>query len=231
MCIGFDTARNIAADAINKINETAEAHHRIFIVEVMGRNSGQLALSSALASGAEIVIIPERDPAQRDRINRIANLLKAGFDAGRSHAVMVVAEGVSDTVSTDSLRFSEHLEIEFAESLRRMYPPDEDIPDIRLVVLSHIQRGGCPTVADRILAARFGEAAVKALVDWDKNPGPKMVALVGNEIEPKDISVVDNQCLHRAAQDKLLSLYALQKTLARVEPLRHDQPILDPPDE
>jgi 6-phosphofructokinase 1 len=225
MCIGFDTARNIAADAINKINETAEAHHRIFIVEVMGRDSGQLALSSALASGAEIVIIPERDPAQRDRIDRIANLLKAGFDAGRRHAVVVVAEGVKLLVPTAPLSFCEFLKIRFAEIFKGTYPV---VPDIRLVVLSHLQRGGCPTVADRILAARFGEKAVESLVNWDKQP--KMVALIGNEIKLQDISVVDDKALRQAAEDKLLELYALCKTLARVAPLKPDQPILEPPD-
>jgi len=77
--------------------------------------SSLLALSSALASGAEIVILPERDPAQRDRINRIANLLKAGFDAGRRHAVAVFAEGVKSRVDTKPLSFCEFLKIRFAE--------------------------------------------------------------------------------------------------------------------
>jgi len=227
MSIGFDTAQNIAADAIQKINETAEAHHRIFIVEVMGRDSGQIALSSALAAGAEIVILPERNIGQRDRVNRIAKLLMKGFEKGRQHAVVVVAEGVRLQLEKPPSSISEFLRHRFDEIFNDASCPYRPM-SVRVVVLSHLQRGGCPTVADRILAARFGEAAVEALVNWDKKS--KMVALVGDKIKLQDISVADNDDLRQAAREKLLELYALCKTLARVEPLETRKPILDPLD-
>ncbi len=144
--IGFDTAVNTAVEAIDKIRDTAEAHDRLFIVEVMGRDAGYIALNSGVACGAEDILIPETVTDIDDVLNRIDR------DERRKKTVhiLVVAEGDDFGGSAD-----------VAKSVIARFPK----LDVRTCVLGHIQRGGSPSYADRVLASRLGYAAVTALRD------------------------------------------------------------------
>ncbi len=142
--IGFDTAINTALDAIDRVRDTAFSHHRLFFVEVMGRHCGAIAVSSALAGGAEEVLIPERP----NELSRLIDNISAALGRGKSSLIVVVAEG-------DELGGAERVGNLVAEALG---------VSMRVTVLGHIQRGGSPTAADRILASRMGAAAVEALV-------------------------------------------------------------------
>ena len=158
--IGFDTAVNTAVQAIDKIRDTAEAHDRLFIVEVMGRDAGYIALNSGIASGAEDILIPEEVTNIEEVLNRI------DMDERRKKTVhiIVVAEGDE---------FGGAKELQFIISER--FP----LLDVRSCVLGHIQRGGSPTFADRVLASRLGYAAVNALI---AGKSQLMAGIINNEI-------------------------------------------------
>lgn len=142
--IGYDTALNTAVEAIDKIRDTAEAHDRLFIVEVMGRDAGYLALNSGIACGAEDILIPERNTNLKEMLARIAR------DERRKKTVhiIVVAEGDDAGGAAD---IDKHIKERF---------PDLDT---RTCILGHIQRGGAPSCSDRVLASRLGYAAVEAI--------------------------------------------------------------------
>lgn len=158
--IGFDTAVNTAVEAIDKIRDTADAHNRLFIVEVMGRDAGYIALYSGLSCGAEDILIPE---LKTDMEQMVARILDDKRRKKEVH-IIVVAEG-DDFGSAAAVN----------KVLTKAIPD----ADIRVCVLGHIQRGGAPTMADRVLASRLGFAAVNAL-----RAGQKQVMLgqVNNEI-------------------------------------------------
>jgi len=143
--IGVDTALNIALEAIDRLKVTASSHHRGFLVEVMGRNCGYLALMVGIAGGAEAVLIPEA-PTEPEAL---ARELRAAYDRGKRHALVVVAEGCS----MDALGLKRHFD-EHRESLGF---------DLRVTILGHVQRGGVPSAFDRLLATRLGAAATEAL--------------------------------------------------------------------
>lgn len=143
--IGFDTAVNTAVDAIDKIRDTAEAHDRLFIVEVMGRDAGYIALHSGLACGAEDILIPEVQTDLGEVLARICD------DERRKKTVHILVVSEGDDLQGGASALYEHI--------RRDFPK----LDTRMCVLGHIQRGGSPTCADRILASRLGYAAVEAL--------------------------------------------------------------------
>lgn len=157
--IGVDTALNTALEAIDRIKDTASSHHRAHVVEVMGRDCGYLALMSAIAGGAEAAVIPEFEP----RPEALLLFMKMAYEQGKSHFIVVVAEGAPLA----------------AEELHE-YFNNEGTYDSRLTVVGHIQRGGSPTASDRILASRFGAAAVEALADGEAGV---MVGLRGENIE------------------------------------------------
>jgi 6-phosphofructokinase 1 len=157
--IGVDTALNTALEAIDRIKDTASSHHRAHVVEVMGRNSGYLALMSGIAGGAEAVLVPEFEP----RPEALLLFLKKAYEQGKSHFIVVVAEG--SPLSAE----------EFHE-----YVNTEGTYDSRLTVVGHIQRGGSPTAYDRILASRLGTAAVEALGDDESGI---MVGVRGEQVE------------------------------------------------
>ena len=144
IAIGVDTAINTALDAIDKLKDTASAFHRAFLVEVMGRYSGWIALQSAIAAGAEMVLIPEV-PFQIDSVLRRMREVKA---SGRGHFVLVAAEGISPTATELATLLAQHDNAGF---------------ELRLTILGHIQRGGAPSAFDRLLAARLGARAVEQL--------------------------------------------------------------------
>lgn len=143
--IGFDTAINTVVEAVDKIRDTANSHHRIFFVEVMGRDAGFIALKSAVASGADACLIPE----EKTDISEIANQIKNATRAKRS-SIIIVAEG-DDAGGAK----------EVAESVKRHLPNHET----RVTILGHIQRGGSPTAFDRVLATTLGSAAVEYLIE------------------------------------------------------------------
>lgn len=142
--IGFDTAVNTAVEAIDKIRDTAEAHDRLFIVELMGRDAGYIALHSGIACGAEDILIPET----KTEIEEVLNRIDADERRKKAVHIIVVAEG-------DDFGGAKEVHERVAQRFPKL--------DVRSCVLGHIQRGGSPTCADRILASRLGHAAVNAL--------------------------------------------------------------------
>jgi 6-phosphofructokinase 1 len=160
--IGFDTALNTVIDAIDKIRDTATSHERTFVIEVMGRDAGDIALWAGLAGGAESIIIPE----ENYDMNEIIERLNKGSERGKKHSIIIVAEGVISGV-------------EFAEKLKAVTNAD-----VRVSVLGHIQRGGSPTAADRVLASRMGAYAVELLIS---NKGGRAVGMVRNQLVDYDI--------------------------------------------
>lgn len=143
--IGVDTALNIALEAIDRLKVTASSHQRAFLVEVMGRDCGYLALAAAVAGGAESVIIPEADIDPET----LAAELRGAYQRGKPHALVVVAEGAKFN--------AERLIRHFAEHRQRLGF------ELRATILGHVQRGGTPGAFDRLLATRFGAAAVQRL--------------------------------------------------------------------
>lgn len=160
--IGFDTALNTVIDAIDKIRDTATSHERTFIIEVMGRDAGDLALWAGLAGGAETILIPE----EKYDMTEIASRLKSGNERGKKHSIIVVAEGVCSAT-------------EFAQQLK-----EATNFDTRISVLGHIQRGGSPTAFDRVLASRLGARAVELLME---GKGGRAVGIEKNELVDYDI--------------------------------------------
>jgi 6-phosphofructokinase 1 len=146
MTIGVDTSLNIALEAIDRLKITASSHTRAFLVEVMGRKCGYLALMAGIAGGAEVVVIPEIELTPE----QIAHELAEAYQRGKSHAIGVVAEGAKSNCAVLNEYFKAHKE--------------EVGFDVRVTTLGHVQRGGAPTAYDRILASRLGAAAVAALV-------------------------------------------------------------------
>ncbi|MDQ0174538.1 6-phosphofructokinase [Bacillus chungangensis] len=160
--IGFDTAMNTVLDVIDKIRDTATSHERTFVIEVMGRGAGDLALWTGLAGGAETIIIPEEKFEMKDIVDR----LKKGNERGKKHSIIIVAEGVMSGV-------------EFASKVQA-----ETNFETRASVLGHMQRGGSPTAADRVLASRFGARAVELLLD---GKGGRAVGIKENHLIDYDI--------------------------------------------
>ncbi len=157
--IGFDTAVNIALEAIDRILDTAISHDMVFFVEVMGRASGFIALHSGLVGGAEAILIPE----VRENLQELANLLKENRRRGKLSNVVVVAEGEESGGA-----------FTIANIIKTLTGLD-----YRVTILGHIQRGGTPTAFDRLLATRLGAAAVDALVDGKRSV---MAGLISNEV-------------------------------------------------
>lgn len=158
--IGYDTAVNTVVEAVDKIRDTASAHNRLFFIEVMGRDAGFIALRSAIAVGAEAVLIPEVDTHLKD----LEDYLAHGYKAHKSSGIVIVAEGEK---------------LGGAYQIAQRVIKDKPDFDIRVTVLGHIQRGGSPSAFDRVVASRLGVAAVEALLDDQKSI---MVGIMKNEI-------------------------------------------------
>ncbi len=161
--IGYDTALNTALENIDRIRDTADAHNRLFLVEVMGRDSGFIALNCAVGGGAELVLIPETLTNMESVKDRIKSLM---FAQTRS-SIVIVAEGED---FGGAARIAEALK---ADS-------DFDFIDLRVCILGHTQRGGSPNARDRVLASRLGSHAVEALLEGHSSV---MVGMVNNEIK------------------------------------------------
>ncbi|MBQ4815246.1 6-phosphofructokinase [Bacillus pumilus] len=180
--IGFDTALNTVIDAIDKIRDTATSHERTYVVEVMGRHAGDIALWSGLAGGAESILIPEADYDMDEIIAR----LRRGHERGKKHSIIIVAEGVGSGV-------------EFGKRIE-----EETNLDTRVSVLGHIQRGGSPSAFDRVLASRLGAYAVELLLE---GKGGRCVGIQSNELVHHDIlDILDkkhtvDQNMYRLSQE------------------------------
>jgi len=184
-CIGFDTALNTIIDAIDKIRDTATSHERTYVIEVMGRDAGDLALWSGLADGAESILIPEHD----SNLDRVMVRLLKGMARGKKHSIIIVAEGVGNARDVAN-------QIMEATGL-----------DTRVTVLGHIQRGGSPTAQDRVLASRFGASAVELLLAGDSG---KMVGLRCNSM----IKAPFAEALQKRTTEDAEALYELSKQLS-----------------
>lgn len=160
--IGFDTALNTIIEAIDKIRDTATSHERTYVIEVMGRDAGDLALWAGLAGGAESILIPEKEEDFTDIVDR----LKRGQDRGKKHSIIVIAEGVGSGFDYGE-RINEAVGLE-----------------TRVTVLGYIQRGGSPTATDRVLASRLGAKSVESLLSGKAG---KMVGIYNNQLVEQDI--------------------------------------------
>ena len=159
--IGYDTALNTIMECIDKIRDTASSHERLFIVEVMGRDAGFLALNGTIATGAEACVLPEIDP----EFEKITQFISNGLRRTKSSSIVLFAEG----------REKDYNIMEVAENMREKFPE----LDVRVSILGYLQRGGSPTASDRILASRLGVAAIESLLEGQRNI---MVGLRNNEI-------------------------------------------------
>ncbi|MDQ7034968.1 MAG: 6-phosphofructokinase [Anaerolineae bacterium] len=147
MSIGVDTALNTILDALDRLRDTATSHNRCFLIEVMGRNCGYLALMGGILGGAEVIVTPEKEIPMEE----VAHELEAAYIKGKAHAIAVIAEGAPHHV-TELVDYLTKQEVGF---------------EIRLTILGHIQRGGGPTAFDRLLATRLGVEAVNRLISGE----------------------------------------------------------------
>ena len=168
--IGYDTALNTIMWCVDRIRDTASSHERLFFIEVMGRDSGFLALNGAIATGAEAAIIPEISTEQ----DQLAELIQRGFRKSKNSSIVLVAES---PVTGGAMGL--------AERVRNEYPQY----DVRVTILGHLQRGGTPTAQDRILASRMGAAAIDALLEGQRN------VMIGDDDE-KIVYVPFSKAIH-----------------------------------
>ena len=157
--IGYDTALNTAMEAIDKIRDTADSHNRVFLVEVMGRDSGFIALAVGIAGGAEAILVPEDHKDEK----KLFQIFTKKRGRKKSFSIIVVAEGEDGGA------------ISVAAKLKKKFPE----LDIKTTILGHIQRGGSPTARDRILSTRLGVSAVERLLEGGKN---ECVGMINNKI-------------------------------------------------
>jgi 6-phosphofructokinase 1 len=187
---GFDTAVQIAVDAIDRLHTTAESHHRVLIVEVMGRHAGWIALHSGLAGGANIILIPER-PFD---IDQVCAYVEKRF--ARHYApIVVVAEGATPKAGTMELQTGEldafgHVRLGGIGQVLEQEIQARTGYESRQTVLGHVQRGGTPTAFDRVLATRFGLHAIDALHDGESGV---MVALRGTDVVRVPLSAATSE--------------------------------------
>jgi 6-phosphofructokinase 1 len=163
--LGFDTATNTVIEAIDKIRDTADAHDRVFFIEVMGRDSGAIALRAGISCGAEAILLPEKETAIDDLIKD----LKHGHLTSKSSSIVIVAEGDKHGGAYD---------------IAKVVAKELDYIDIKVTILGHLQRGGSPSSFDRVLGSRLGFAAVNALLAGKSR---EMVGLRANNIVTTDL--------------------------------------------
>jgi 6-phosphofructokinase 1 len=204
MTFGFDTAVQVASDAIDRLHTTAESHHRNLVVEVMGRHAGWIALHSGMAGGADVILIPER-PFD---IEEVCRLIRRRHSRGRYFSIIVVAEGAKpaegtmETVTGTRDEFGHERLGGIGQRLEREIEERTGF-ETRTTVLGHIQRGGTPTAFDRVLATRFGSAAIDAASErrWGMMPslsGTRIV-LVSLEDAVRELRTVPDEDYEAAA--------------------------------
>ncbi|HET9363572.1 MAG TPA: 6-phosphofructokinase [Candidatus Angelobacter sp.] len=180
LCFGFDTAVSIATEAIDRVHTTAEAHNRVIVVEVMGRDSGWIAIYSGVAGGADVILIPE----QPFDIQEIAETIKQRHDRGRYFSIVVVAEGAklaNTSLENERRKTDEFGHVRLGGIGNTLAAEIESRTgfETRAVILGHTQRGGSPTAFDRMLATRYGIGAIDLV---HKNQFGRMVSLKGTNI-------------------------------------------------
>jgi len=168
--IGVDTALDIALVAIDRLKVTASSHHRAFAVEVMGRDTGHLALAAGIAGGAEYIVVPELETDPED----LATAIRSAYDRGKTHAMLVVAEGAKYNAEELERYFAEHrAQVGF---------------ELRITILGYVQRGGAPGAHDRLLATRFGAAATECLAQGKYGV---LIGLMNGKVTTTPLSEVD----------------------------------------
>ncbi|MDO9001078.1 MAG: 6-phosphofructokinase [Bacteroidota bacterium] len=182
VCIGYDTALNTATQAIDKIRDTAQSHERIFIVEVMGRDSGYIAYGAGLAGGAEAILVPETKADDKN----LKEVLRHGWNRNKSSLIIVVAEGDESGGA-----------LKVADDVKKYMPSHY----VGVCILGHIQRGGSPSAADRILASKLGFEAIEGLLKGKRNV---MVGIKRNEIHFTPLQKVKRH--HLDINDNLLKM-------------------------
>jgi 6-phosphofructokinase 1 len=200
MTIGADTALHRVTEAIDAISSTASSHQRTFVVEVMGRHCGYLALMGAIATGADWVLIPEAPPETADWGDRMVAALKAGRQAGRRDSIIVLAEGATDAtgrpITCEDVRKA--LEGELGEA-------------VRITVLGHVQRGGAPSAYDRNLGTVMGFAAVETLVSGAADQESQVIGIRGNRV----VRLALAECVSQTREiNRLLESREYDKALA-----------------
>ena len=214
-CFGFDTAVTAATDAIDRVHTTAEAHNRVIVVEVMGRDSGWIALYSGIAGGADVILVPER-PFD---IDNVAELLRKRHARGRYFSIVVAAEGAkfASEVNDDGSPIVQdlgrdefgHVRLGGIGNVLAREIERRTGFETRAVVLGHVQRGGSPTAFDRVLATRYGIAAIDLAHNGDFG---KMVAVHGTDI----VSIPLEQAINRT---RLVGQDLLDVAIGLHEPL------------
>ena len=159
--IGYDTALNTVVEAIDKIRDTANSHNRLFLIEVMGRDAGDIALNAGIGAGAEEILIPEQNLGKE----RLVSSLKRSKKSGKSSSIVVVAEG--DQSGKNIFELADYVRVNLNEY------------EVKVTVLGHIQRGGTPSCFDRVLASRLGVGAVDALLNNERGV---MIGVANNKI-------------------------------------------------
>lgn len=221
MTIGADTALHRITTALDQISSTAVSHRRSFVVEVMGRNCGYLALMSALAGGADYAFFPERPPSVDDWETQMCDLLKAGRAAGRRDLTVVVAEGARDKLGNPIT--AEHVRQVLADRLGE---------DVRATILGHVQRGGAPSAFDRWMSTLVGAAAVDELLAAGPESEPQMIGMRYNRIRrhplmecveqtrevPKAIAAQDYERAMALRGSSFNEAYRTFRTLSRALP-------------
>lgn len=187
MAIGVDTALNTIMEAVDKLRDTASSLSRAFLIETMGRNSGYLAVMAGVVCGAELVLVPEAPVS----VEEVIHLVEDAYRRGKTHAIIIVAEGASIGV-TELSRIIDEMDVGFKT---------------RVTILGHIQRGGRPTALDRLIAANLGVKAVEALLEGQTDI---MVGMKGLEATTIPLAEVTTRPLRPA-----LDYYEVAKTLAR----------------
>jgi phosphofructokinase-like protein len=202
LCFGFDTAVSIATEAIDRLHSTAEAHNRVIVVEVMGRDSGWIALYSGIAGGADVILIPER-PFD---IQEVADTLKRRHDRGKYFSIVVVAEGAKladKVISDENRKLDEFGHVRLGGIGISLAAEIESRTgfETRSVVLGHTQRGGTPTAFDRMLATRYGVGAIDLV---HQGSFGHMVALKGNIIS--SVMIADAISKNRTVSQDLIDV-------------------------
>jgi 6-phosphofructokinase 1 len=171
MTIGADTALHRITEALDSIRSTASSHQRTFVVEVMGRHCGYLALTAGLATAANWLLIPEHPPEGKDWAQEMCTAMRAGHEIGRRQSLVLVTEGAQSREGEPitAERVKEVLEEQLGE-------------DTRVTILGHVQRGGAPSAIDRVLATRLGNAAVERLLADPPDSTPQLIGIRGNQI-------------------------------------------------
>jgi len=179
--LGYDTATNTVIEAIDKIRDTAASHDRLFFVEVMGRDSGCIALNAGIAGGAEAILLPEKSTA----IEKLCTQLESAAKSKKSSTIVIVAEGEENGGAYN-----------VAKEVKSRF----NFYDTKVTILGHLQRGGSPSSFDRVLASRLGFAAVRHLLAGETRV---MVGLCGNEIKTTPLEEVLNKKVYKLSEDML----------------------------